>query len=169
MFTIGREREKEHAKQYIRDASNYPAIDAVIDAVHDCLDGTDDSTDVREAFRHAFIESGSGVWEQTGSWLRKLVNERPEYSDLWEEFAESPKASLRFRVAACLHDMPSAVGVHLLDRFSRDPSKKIRIKVAGDLWVQPRDGTLETLKDWLEREDDSEIQEEIRLAIEKQQ
>jgi hypothetical protein len=169
MFTIGREREKEHAKQYIRDASNYSAIGAVIDAVHDCLDGTDDSTNVREAFRHAFLESGSGVWEQTGTWLGKLTKVRPEYSDLWEEFAESTKASVRFRVAACLNDMPSEVGVRLLDRFSRDPSKKIRIKVAGDLWVQPRDGTIDTLKGWLEREHDAKIQDEIRLAIENQQ
>ena len=165
MFTIGRKREKEHAKQYIRDDSNYQAIDAV----HDCLDGTEDSTDVRGAFRYAFLESGSGVWEQTGSWLRKLTKEHPEYSDLWEEFADSSKASLRFRVASCLHDMPSEVGVRLLDRFSRDPSKKIRIKVAGDLWVQPRDDTEGILKDWLEREPDVEIKEEIQLAIEKQQ
>lgn len=168
MFTLGREREKEHARQYIRDASNYPAMDAVIDAVHDCLEGTDGSTDVRGAFRHAFLESGSGVWEQAGGWLWKLTEERPEYADLWEEFSESPKASLRFRVAACLDDMPPGVGVRLLDRFSRDSSKKIRIKVAGDLWVQPRNGTLEILMDWLDREPDSEIQEEIRLAIEKQ-
>lgn len=169
MFTIGREREKEHAKQFISDASNYPAINAVIDAVHDCLDRTDDSIRVREAFCHAFLESGSGVWEQTGSWLRKLTKERPEYSDLWEEFAESPKVSARLRVAACLHDMPAEVGLLFLDRFSRDPSKKVRIKVAGDLWVQPRDGTGGILKDWLEREPDAAIREEIRLAIEKQQ
>jgi hypothetical protein len=88
---------------------------------------------------------------------------------LWEEFADSSKASLRFRVAACLHDMPPEVGVRLLDRFSRDPSKKIRLKVAGDLWVQPRDGTEAILQDWLEREPDAEIKEEIQLAIEKQQ
>jgi len=169
MFTIGREREKEHAKQFIRDPSNYQAINAVIDAVHDCLDGADDSSQVREAFRHAFVESGSGVWEQAGGWLRKLTKERPEFSDLWEEFAESSKASTRFRVAACLHDMPAEVGVRLLDRFSRDPSPKIRIKVAGDLWVQPRDGAIEILQDWLERESDAEIREEVLLAIEKQQ
>lgn len=169
MFTIGREREKEHAKRYIRDAANYPAIHRVIDAVHDCLDGTDNPSAVREAFRYAFLESGSGVWEQTGSWLRKLCTKRPEFSDLWEELAGSPKAALRFRSAACLRDMPDHVAITLLERFSRDPSKMIRMKLAGDLWVEARDGTLDVLRDWLEREPDEEVQEEILLAIEKQQ
>ncbi len=168
MFTIGREREKEHAKQYIRDAAFYPAIDAVIDAVHDCLDGTDDPANVRSAFRHAFLESGSGAWEQTGSWMERLIKERPEFADMWEEFAETSKVGLRLRVAGFLHCMPHEIAMRLLDRFSRDTSSKIRMKVAGDLWVQPRDGTRGVLNHWLNREPDSAVQEEIRLAIQKQ-
>jgi hypothetical protein len=40
MFTLGRQREKEHSHQYLNSEDEAWRIDAVIDAVHDLLDGT---------------------------------------------------------------------------------------------------------------------------------
>ena len=39
MFTLGRQREKEHSYQYLKSKDEAWRIDAVIDAVHDLLDG----------------------------------------------------------------------------------------------------------------------------------
>ena len=164
MFTFGREREKENAHRYFSDTANYSLIDAVIDVAHDCVDGTADPKLVQAVFREAFNQGGSGVWEQTGSWLGRLCKVRPEYSALWDDFAAASKIEARFRAAAFIDRMPQAAAIRVLDKLSRDPSKKIRLKVAGDLSVEPRSDTRDLLADWLDRESDSEVQDEIRLA-----
>src|SRR5688572_10225404 len=77
MFTLGREREKQHSHRYLRSQKEAWRIEAVIDAVHDLLDGTKDPDGVRSVFADAFTNGGSGVWEQTGSWLRKISKNIP--------------------------------------------------------------------------------------------
>ena len=62
MFTVGREKEKEHARRYLRDPSNFPSIEAVIDAVHDCIEGNANPDKVSSVIANSFLTGGSGVW-----------------------------------------------------------------------------------------------------------
>ena len=169
MFTIGRDREKRHAGKYIRDPKNFSIVHNVIDAVHDCLEGSEDDDSVRQVFRDAFFEGGSGAWEQAGSWLRKLCSEYPRFSDIWTELAKHPKVDVRFHAAAFVVDMPDGVFPEMLQYFSHDRSKKIRLKISGDLWVSPRHDARPILEEWLTYEPDQEVSSEVRRAIEAQQ
>lgn len=136
MFTIGREREKKHSNRYLSNAECRPHIHRVIDAVHDCLEGCYDPNEVRRAFTAAFNDGGSGVWEQTESWLAKLTREFPEFADIWRDLSQNNDSKLRFRAAASLENMPEEYFWEMLLAFSADRSKSIRNKVAGDFGVE---------------------------------
>ena len=171
MFTIGREREKEHSNRYLNHAASRPYIHRLIDAVHDCIDGHYDPAEVRKAFTDAFNDGGSGVWEQTGNWLAKLTREFPEFTDVWRDLAANKESKLRFRAAAFLQNMPEEHFWDMLQSFSVDRSKSIRSKVAGDFGVEncvvdPR--VLAFLHEWRERENAAEVRASIDFAIEHQ-
>ncbi len=77
MFTFGRDHEKKCAAQYLRDPSQVEVVEQVVDAVHDLLDGQCDIDEAGKVFSGAFSQGGSGVWEQTASWMSKLASGLP--------------------------------------------------------------------------------------------
>ena len=83
MFTFGREHEQECARRYVRNQAQLGLVTALIDAVHDLREAKTSDERVHSAVRVAFVEGGSGVWEEAGSWLRKLCQDYPGFSALW--------------------------------------------------------------------------------------
>ena len=143
MFTLGREREKEHARKFLGDSSDPTKLEAVIDAVHDLLETGAVTDSTRAAFRSGFVDGGGGTWESTGSWLAKTVREHPSLSSLWVEYAGHRSAKVRFRAAAFLDSMPEDCAEDVFSHLLADPSAKVRSKAAGDQhdfkrrWVVP--------------------------------
>ena len=80
VFTFGREHEQECARRNVRNPAQSGLVTELIDAVHDLLEAKASDERVRSAVRAAFVEGGSGVWDQAGSWLRKLCQEYPGFS-----------------------------------------------------------------------------------------
>jgi len=126
MFTFGREHEKKCAVQYLRDANESQRIVAVVDAVHDVLERRVQPEAVRSAFIDAFSQGGTGVWEQAGSWLRKLAADLPELDSMWYELSESSDGKVRFRVACLLNDLPQELALELGQKLRVDKHKKTR-------------------------------------------
>jgi hypothetical protein len=126
VFTFGREHEQECATRYVRNPAQLGLVTALIDAVHDLLEAKTSDERVRSAVRAAFVEGGSGVWEQAGSWLRKLCQEYPGFSALWQEFASHSRAGIRFRAAAFLDKMPGAIAESVQSRLASDKSSRVR-------------------------------------------
>ncbi len=143
MFSIGREREKEHARKFLGDSNDPTKLEAVIDIVHDLLGGGAITDSTRAAFRSGFADGGAGTWESTGSWLAKVIQEYPSLSPLWIEFARHPSAKVRFRAAAFLNRMPEDCAAEVLAPLLADRSAKVRSKAAGEqhdskrAWVIP--------------------------------
>jgi hypothetical protein len=126
MFTLGRQREKESALYYLRDSQQAPLIEGVVDAVHDLLEGRTTPDALRPVLSRAFVEGGTGVWEQTGSWLRKLIGEQPTLASLWSELASHIELKVRFRTACFINEMPPTLAREIGARLSLDRSKKVR-------------------------------------------
>ena len=84
MFTFGRDHEKQCSADYVQDKAELPTIHRVIDAVHDLLESVTSPDFIAPIIADAFVNGGSGVWEQTGSWLAKLCRKYPELNYLWE-------------------------------------------------------------------------------------
>ena len=133
MLTFGREHEKNCAVHYLRDKRQISMIEDMIDAAHDVIDGKRLIDDVRSLFATAFSEGGSGVWEQTASWITKLAGEYPELLSVWQLLAAHKSATVRFRVACCLNDMPHGIATEISRQLIADRSTKVRRMVAARL------------------------------------
>ena len=125
MWTIGREREKEHAARNVR-ADQLAAIHAVIDAAFDLHEGRIEADEARDTFIAAFVDGGAGVWEQTESWLRRLATRHPGLSDIWVELSRHKAWKVRWRVSCVLDSIPPAVASEIGERLCVDRSKKVR-------------------------------------------
>jgi hypothetical protein len=121
MFTLGRQREKEHATRNLRSDADKQLIEQVVDAVHDVLEKVKGPENVEPVLAEALVEGGSGAWEQTGSWMCQLAREHPSLTRLWLQLALHKSARIRFRVAAFLNDLPAdhsvEFSVHVSRRF----------------------------------------------------
>jgi hypothetical protein len=126
MFTFGRDHEKSCAVRYLRNANESQRIAEVIDAVHDLLEKKVTPEAIRPLFSRVFAEGGSGVWEQTGSWLLKLSVEHPELLSLWRELAINPDGKTRFRTACFLNELPRALALELGHGLANDKHKKTK-------------------------------------------
>jgi hypothetical protein len=126
MFTFGRQREKESSLHDVQDPQQARLIEAVVDAVHDLLEERMSPDAIRPVLSRAFVEGGAGVWEQTGSWLRKLTGVQPALKSLWGEFASHPEMKVRFRTACFISEMSPALAREIGSRLSVDRSKKVR-------------------------------------------
>lgn len=164
MWTIGREREKEHARKLL-GSSDPSTLEAVIDVVHDLLESGVVTDQTIAAFRSGFINGASGTWESTGSWLRKTAREFPALSDLWLEFAAHHSATKRFRAAAFLADMPEDVAKTLLPRLLSDSSAKVRAKVASDQHDTKREWITPLLLERRSIETETTVLESIDFAL----
>lgn len=133
MFTFGRERERQCAVGYVRDASQHDMILGVVDAVHDFLEEKKTEAELSPILKCAFQQGGSGVWEQSGKWIRKLSHEYPVFLTLWSELAEYSDWKVRFRVACFLDEIPKELALELGARLTTDKSKKVREMALGRL------------------------------------
>lgn len=126
MHTFGREREKHSAGHYLSNQKQIQIIESVIDAVHDLLEGKISEDALRPVLAQGFTEGGSGVWEQTGIWLRKLSAEYPKLATIWIEFASHYQATVRFRAACCLDEMPPHIARAVNEKLMLDGNKNVR-------------------------------------------
>lgn len=126
MFTFGRQHEKACAVRYLRDPQQAELIESVIDAVHDLLEGAATVDTIRPMLLRGLISGGSGVWEQTGSWTRKLIAEQPHLESVWTELAAHADWKVRFRVACFINDMPATLAQDIGAQLVNDRSKKVR-------------------------------------------
>jgi len=165
MFTIGRDREKEHARKFLGASSDPALLESVIDAVHNLLEGLALSEDTFEAFRRGFVDGRSGTWENTGSWLTKAVREFPALSSLWHEFAAHQSAQIRFRAAAHLTGMPEADAQKLLPILLADKSAKVRSKASGDMHTTKWAWAFDLLSARRQVESDSSVIDSLDFAL----
>ncbi|MCO6047046.1 HEAT repeat domain-containing protein [Aeoliella sp. ICT_H6.2] len=165
MFTFGREHEKKRSGEYLRNPDELHRIHYVIDAVHDLLDGSTTDDEVKPVISGAFVDGGSGVWEQTGNWLVKIGREYPNLSGLWTTFASHRSSTIRFRAAAYICDVPDEVFAEIFPQLLNDKSAKVRSKVAGDIAVSPRLNAKDQLLERLAIETDPTVRESLDWAI----
>lgn len=104
----------------------------MIDAAHDLLDGIRSAEAVAPTFVEAFTSGGSGVWEQTGSWLGRVSQRHSPLAELWQEFCRHPSAKVRLRAAAFLNEMPDAIFAECFRALLTDASPRVRSKTASD-------------------------------------
>ena len=102
MFTFGRDHEKKLAVRNLRNPDDVQRATEVVDAVHNLIERKVSADSIRPIFVRAFSEGGSGVWEQTGSWLCKLSAESPELLPLWHECHRVRTAAVLFESRAFL-------------------------------------------------------------------
>ncbi len=165
MFTFGRQREKQYAASYVRTEADKVIVERVIDAAHDVIEGIASPDAVVPVFAEAFVTGGSGAWEQTGSWLRKLTGEHPSLAQLWIQFAPHASARIRFRVAAYLNEMPDDMRRQLVATFLVDPSAKVRSKTAGEISMRPTADVLPLLQSRATQETDPDVISAIQYAL----
>ncbi len=165
MFTIGRQREKQHAASYVRTEADKVVVERVIDAAHDVIEGIASPDAVAPVLAEAFVTGGSGAWEQTGLWLRKLAGKHPSLAQLWLQFAPHKSARIRFRVAAHLNEMPDDMRRQLVATFLTDPSAKVRSKTAGEISMRPTADVLPILQRRVTQETDPEVVRSIQYAL----
>ena len=125
MFTFGREHEIKHAIQFIGNADKAALLINTINAVHDFLEQRITAEAAKEVFKIAFSEGKSGVWESTGSWIRKLSLEHREFLEVWEALSKHRSASTRYRVACHLNDIPSDIRKNIVAQLKNDKSKTV--------------------------------------------
>jgi hypothetical protein len=165
MFTIGREREKEHAARYLHNQADTLVVGRVIDAAHDLIEGVASADAVAPVLAEAFVTGGGGAWEQTGSWMCKLAREHPSLHQLWLQLAPHKSARIRFRVAAFLNDAPDDIRQQLAATFLADRSAKVRSKTAGEISMRPTPDVLPLLQSRAEQETDSDVVRSIQYAL----
>jgi hypothetical protein len=126
MFTFGRDHERNCAVANVGDPQQAHLISQVIDAVHDYLETNEGAAEVSRTIVQGFVEGGSGVWEQAGSWLRRLGNKSGEFESVWRDLSNHPSGKVRFRVACFLNDMPPTLAAEIGGKLQTDKHKQTR-------------------------------------------
>ena len=126
MFTYGRVREKENSACYIKNKEHLTVIYRVIDSVHDFLDNKLSNEELKPILYSAFADGGSGVWEQTETWIRKLSYEDPDFLSLWYELSNHKYAKVRWKVACVIDSMPTKVAFEIGYKLLKDKGKRVR-------------------------------------------
>jgi len=126
MFTFGREKEIKHAICFIGNEEKALMLINVINGVHDYLEGIIKPQDLIPIIIKSFSEGKSGVWESTGSWLRKLCFEDHSFEIAWETLANNNLSNVRFRAACFLDEMPNSTREKVSIILLQDKSKKVR-------------------------------------------
>ena len=133
MFTFGREHERNCAVRNLRKPDDVQLITNVVDGVHDVLEGNVSPDAIRPVILLAFSLGGSGVWEQAGSWLRKLAAKYPELESVWTELATNSEGKVRFRVACFIDELPRALALEIGSKLKDDRHKRTREMAQGRL------------------------------------
>ena len=140
-------------------------IDAVIDGMHDLLDGSRSAEAVAPRFVEAFTRGGSGVWEQTGSWLGKVSQSQSRLAELWREFCRHRSVKVRLRAASFLNEMPDAIFAECFPALLTDASPRVRSKTASDRFESRDPNVRAILAARLPVETDSSVREAITFAL----
>ena len=136
MFTFGHAHELQHALACVSDPEQQVLIRTLIDAVHDRIAGRCDDTCLCAALREAFVQGKSGTWEMAAMWLRKCSADFAAVNSVWSELAAHRLATVRWRVAACLDDVPTDLRTHLATALANDASAKVAEKAR--IWLDER-------------------------------
>jgi hypothetical protein len=126
VFTFGRDHEKKCAVAKLRKSDQAAILVGVVDAVHDLLEGKSSLDDMRPTLTNAFASGGTGVWESTGSWMRKIMGEHPTFATVWRELATHSEGQVRFRAACFINDLPKPLAIELGNELKEDRHKKTR-------------------------------------------
>lgn len=138
MWTIGRDREKSHAAQWVKSEAQQKLLFNVIDTIHDVKDGSASPQAFLDAARKALVEGGSRVADETAAWVIRLASEHPEVALLWDELANHPRASVREHVATVLYwYIPERQSDRLFAKLRLDKSKKVRASAIERFEVRP--------------------------------
>lgn len=137
----------------------------MIDAVHDLLEGVKRPEETAAVFIDGFTNGGSGVWEQTGSWIRKLSSQYPDFGNLWREFCNHRSWKVRFRAASFLHDMPPDVFAYCFPILLADASARVRSKAAADRYQSKDAQVRAALAARLAVEQEESVKESINFAL----
>lgn len=164
MWTLGRDREKEHARKFL-GSKDSKVLEQVIDAVHDLIEQKKVTKATTDALHAGLLEGASGTWESAGSWLIKACREFSELCTLWVELSSHPSSKIRFRVAAFVEDMPDGIARKVLPQLLADPSVKVRSKVASDQHNTKRGWIIELLEQRLKIEESAEVRDNIGFAL----
>jgi hypothetical protein len=127
LWTIGREREKAHYTQFVRDADQQALLFPVIDAIHDLKEGAGSASRLMDVSRAAMAGGNVRVWGTTSDWLNRVVTQIPEVGQLWVEFASNADWRLRWRVACHLYfGIPEDISNRIFAVLRHDRSAKVR-------------------------------------------
>jgi hypothetical protein len=133
VFTFGREHERNCAVRNLRKPEDILLITNVVNGVHDVLEGKVAADAIRPVIILAFSLGSSGVWEQTGSWLRKLSVKYPELESVWTELSTNSDGKVRFRVACFINELPKTLALEIGSRLKEDRHKRTREMAQGRL------------------------------------
>ncbi|HEX6376401.1 MAG TPA: hypothetical protein VFZ91_11865 [Allosphingosinicella sp.] len=126
-WTIGREREKQHAASFVKKPDQQALLFPVIDAALDLNEGKGDEARFVDVARRAMAEGSSAVWEETSLWISKIALRYENVSSLWDELAVHPSWQARCRVACLLyHAIPEEQSDRLFAGLRHDRSAKVR-------------------------------------------
>lgn len=165
MFTFGREKEKKHALTYVRSPDDAILIERLIDIVHDLLEDSGSFDSLSPILTETFVKGGTGVWEQTGSWICKLSPGSAMVAGLWLQLSSHGSAKVRLRVAAFLNQMPEETRKVLIQAFLSDKSAKVRSKTAGEISMKPRRDMMPLIIAGLAVEDDQAVRSSLEDAL----
>jgi hypothetical protein len=127
VWTIGREREKQHAAKFVRDPEQQAILFPVIDAVHDLNEGSGSPSAFIDVARTAMTNGEAAVWQNATNWIPKVGSEYPEVHSLWGELARNVSWNVRWRVACVLYGgVPDEQSDELFGDLRHDKSKKVR-------------------------------------------
>jgi hypothetical protein len=128
VWTIGREREKLHAANFVRKPEDQAILFPVIDAVEDLKEGTGTIAQFLSAARTAMVDGGYGAWTNASNWIAKVAKDAPEVLKLWDELSNHPEWKVRWRVACGLYyfGIGEDQSNRLFVKLRNDKSKKVR-------------------------------------------
>jgi len=126
MFTFGREHEVRCAISNIKTKENQKLAASSVHSGHDYLEENIPLNKLGEILKSNFSNGGSGVWEQAGSWIGKVVTENPTAISWWHCLAAEKSAIVRFRVACFLDEIPKDGANEIGAIFKNDRSKKVK-------------------------------------------
>jgi hypothetical protein len=103
IWTIGREREKAFALQYVKAKPQQNLVFRVIDAVCDLNEGTGSVEQFMDSAKAAFLSGRKTAWNTVDKWIRDVSRLHPEVNEIWTDLASNSKSEIRRQVAGRLY------------------------------------------------------------------
>jgi hypothetical protein len=127
VWTIGREREKQHACRYVKAQSQRDLLFPVIDAVHDLNEGFGTLEDFAVTAISALEKGGSTTWNSVDKWIHDVSRLHPQALEIWNTLSDHSKWSVRRSVAGLLYwYIPTSQSDKLFAKLRHDQSSAVR-------------------------------------------